>query len=100
MSTSSSTPVVRLGTRGSPLALWQSHQVYQLLAKQYPSLTIELLPLKTQGDLLLETSLSKIGGKGLFIKELEIALLEQHADIAVHSMKDVPAILPEPFSTT
>lgn len=87
-----------IATRNSPLALWQSQQVYQLLAQQYPSMTIELLPLKTQGDLLLDTSLSKLGGKGLFIKELEVALLEQHADLAVHSMKDVPAILPESFA--
>ncbi len=89
---------ITIATRNSPLALWQSEWAKAQIQQHYPDLIIELLPVKTQGDILLETSLSKIGGKGLFIKELEQALLENIADIAVHSMKDVPAILPEPFS--
>ena len=79
-----------IATRESPLALWQAKFVQQALQKQYPELTVELLGMTTKGDQLLNSPLSKIGGKGLFVKELETALLEGKADVAVHSMKDVP----------
>jgi len=86
---------IRLATRRSPLALWQSEHIKNVLMKNEPGLAVELVPLVTQGDKILDTSLSKIGGKGLFVKELELALLNNDADIAVHSMKDVPAGFPE-----
>jgi hydroxymethylbilane synthase len=93
-------PVTQLtiATRQSPLALWQAHYVKQALLSHYPQLQVELLPLVTQGDKNLTTSLAKIGGKGLFIKELERALLSRQADIAVHSMKDIPMELPTDFT--
>lgn len=83
-----------IATRESELALWQSQHVKQQLEAAHPSLVIELLPMTTKGDQLLDTPLYRSGGKGLFVKELETALLESRADIAVHSMKDVPAELP------
>ncbi len=86
---------LRIATRGSRLALWQAHHVRDRLAALNPDLAIELLVLKTAGDRILDTPLAKIGGKGLFVKELEQAMLEGAADIAVHSMKDVPVELPE-----
>jgi hydroxymethylbilane synthase len=82
--------VVRIATRKSALALWQAHHVEKLLKDRHPGLQVELLPLSTRGDEILETPLAKIGGKGLFLKELERAMLDGEADIAVHSMKDVP----------
>ena len=88
---------VRIATRRSRLALWQAEHVKQRLETVQPGLQAELVPLSTRGDELLDVSLSKAGGKGLFVKELETALLEDRADIAVHSMKDVPAALPEGF---
>lgn len=87
--------VVRIATRSSPLALWQAYYVRDRLLALYPELTVELLEMKTQGDIILDTPLAKIGGKGLFVKELEVAMLENRADIAVHSMKDVPMEFPE-----
>jgi len=87
--------LIRIATRTSPLALWQAHSVRDLLQAHYPELTIELLPLSTKGDREQSTSLAKIGGKGLFLKELESALLDHSADLAVHSMKDVTAQLPD-----
>lgn len=89
---------VRIATRSSPLALWQSNHVKALLEKAHPGLQVELLPLTTQGDRWLETSLAKVGGKGLFVKELEDALLSKRADLAVHSMKDVPTRQPDGLS--
>lgn len=86
-----------IATRKSPLALWQAHWVKAQLEQQYDALEVSLLPLTTTGDIRLEQSLASIGGKGLFIKELEQALLEGRAHMAVHSMKDMPAALPEPF---
>ncbi len=86
---------LRITTRKSPLALWQARHVQQRLIQQIPRLQIELVEISTQGDKILDTPLAKIGGKGLFVKELEQALLEDRADIAVHSMKDVPVELPE-----
>lgn len=84
-----------LATRRSPLALWQAEFVKHQLEKLHPNLTVTLLPIQSQGDKILDTPLSKIGGKGLFVKELEASLLDGSADFAVHSMKDVPMELPE-----
>lgn len=81
---------VRIATRGSELALWQAHHVRDALRARDPSLEVELLTIKTQGDKILDTPLAKIGGKGLFVKEIQEALLRGDADLAVHSMKDVP----------
>ncbi|CAC9560379.1 Porphobilinogen deaminase (EC 2.5.1.61) [uncultured Gammaproteobacteria bacterium] len=88
---------LKIATRKSPLALWQAEYVKSKLAHHYPDLTIELVKMTTKGDQILNSPLSKIGGKGLFIKELEIGMLEGEADIAVHSMKDVPYEIPESF---
>lgn len=95
MSHLNTTRTVRIATRKSALALWQAEYVKAKLLEHYPSMTVELVPMSTQGDKILDTPLAKIGGKGLFIKELEIAMLEGRADIAVHSMKDVPVEFPE-----
>ncbi|WP_058911779.1 hydroxymethylbilane synthase [Entomohabitans teleogrylli] len=86
--------VMRIATRQSPLALWQAHYVKSRLEACHPGLTVELVPMVTRGDVILDTPLAKVGGKGLFVKELELALLENRADIAVHSMKDVPVEFP------
>lgn len=83
-----------IATRESPLALWQAHFVAGELRKLYPDIEVELLGMTSRGDQILETPLYKVGGKGLFVKELETALLDGRADIAVHSMKDVPMELP------
>lgn len=88
---------IRIATRNSKLALIQAELVAKKLNEKFPELKTELVPLTTKGDQILNSPLSKIGGKGLFIKELEIALLENRADIAVHSMKDVGAILEDDF---
>lgn len=86
---------LRIATRKSQLALWQAQHVAMLLRQAHAGLTVELVPLLTQGDRILDRSLAAIGGKGLFIKELEVAITDHRADIAVHSMKDVPAELPD-----
>ena len=86
---------LRIATRKSPLALWQANFVKDRLEALYPDLRVELVPMSTQGDKILDTPLAKVGGKGLFVKELETAMLEGRADIAVHSMKDVPVEFPE-----
>jgi hydroxymethylbilane synthase len=88
------TPPLRIATRKSQLALWQAEHVATLLRAAHPGLQIELVPLLTQGDRIQDRTLAAIGGKGLFIKELEVAIEDLRADIAVHSMKDVPADLP------
>src|SRR5210317_2544790 len=88
---------IRIATRKSALALWQAEHVAALLTNLPEVDTVELVPLSTRGDEILDKSLQKIGGKGLFIKELEVAMQEGAADIAVHSMKDVPAEMPEGF---
>ena len=90
-----STETLRIATRKSPLALWQAEHVRQRLQVLHPGLEVELVTMSTQGDRVLDSPLAKIGGKGLFVKELEIGMLEGRADIAVHSMKDVPAELPD-----
>ena len=86
---------LRIATRKSPLALWQANFVRQSLEKIHKDLQVELVPMSTQGDKILDSPLAKIGGKGLFVKELEMALLQDTADVAVHSMKDVPMEFPE-----
>ena len=88
---------IRIATRKSALALWQAEHVADLLRSLPEVATVELVPLSTRGDEILDRSLQKIGGKGLFIKELEVAMQAGDADIAVHSMKDVPAEMPEGF---
>lgn len=87
--------IIRIATRQSPLALWQAHYVRDRLLECHPDLTVELVTMVTKGDIILDTPLAKVGGKGLFVKELEVAMLEGRADIAVHSMKDVPVAFPE-----
>ena len=86
---------IRIATRKSALALWQAEYVKARLEQAHPGLVVTLVPMVSRGDKLLDSPLSKIGGKGLFVKELETALLENEADIAVHSMKDVPMDFPE-----
>jgi hydroxymethylbilane synthase len=90
-----SNSMLRIATRKSQLALWQAEYVSSLLKHHHPELEIELVKMSTQGDRILDTPLAKVGGKGLFVKELELGMLEGTADIAVHSMKDVPVELPE-----
>ena len=89
------TNIIRIATRKSPLALWQAEEVSRLLKEFHPEIEVELVTMTTQGDKILDTPLAKIGGKGLFVKELEVGMLEGDADIAVHSMKDVPMAFPE-----
>jgi len=86
---------LRIATRQSPLALWQAEDAANRLRAAHPSLNVELVTMVTRGDKLLDSPLAKIGGKGLFVKELESAIYEGRADIAVHSMKDVPSVLPD-----
>ncbi|WP_278182802.1 hydroxymethylbilane synthase [Vibrio misgurnus] len=85
---------IRIATRQSPLALWQANYVKEALIAAHPGLQVELVTMVTRGDVILDTPLAKVGGKGLFVKELEIAMLEGRADLAVHSMKDVPVDFP------
>ena len=87
-------PTLRIATRQSRLALWQAQHVASLLGAAHPGLDVALVPMTTQGDRIQDRTLASVGGKGLFIKELEVALAENRADIAVHSMKDVPSELP------
>ena len=86
---------IRVGSRESALAMAQSKWVIQEIASRYPHLEFELIGIKTTGDTILDTRLEKVGGKGLFIKELEQALINHSIDLAVHSMKDIPAEIPE-----
>ena len=88
---------LRIATRESQLALWQAEHVAARLAEARQGLQVELVPMTTTGDQILGQSLARIGGKGLFIKELEMAMIEGRADIAVHSMKDVPVVMPDGF---
>src|SRR5699024_6387046 len=91
-------PKLRIATRQSKLALWQAEHVQARLQAVLPDYDVTLLPIRTEGDRIVDKSLAAIGGKGLFLKELEAAMLAGEADLAVHSMKDVPAVLPEGFS--
>ncbi len=86
---------VRIGTRGSRLALWQANHVAERLSRSFPRHDFEIVVIKTKGDKILDVALSKIGDKGLFTKEIELALLKGEVDIAVHSLKDLPTLLPE-----
>src|SRR5262244_580581 len=86
---------LKLGTRGSALALWQANWTKTALERLWPDLKLELVPIKTTGDKVLDVPLAKIGGKGLFTKELDEALLDGRIDLAVHSLKDVPFQLPD-----
>lgn len=86
---------IRIGTRGSQLALWQANWVKSKLSEWNPGIEVEIHKIKTTGDKILDVPLAKVGGKGLFVKEIEEALLDKKIDIAVHSMKDVPTDLPE-----
>ena len=87
--------IIRIATRQSPLALWQAEHVAELLVRTFPGVRTELVKMMTRGDKILDAPLAKVGGKGLFVKELEQGMLEGLADIAVHSMKDVPVDFPE-----
>ncbi len=87
--------IIRIATRQSPLALWQAEHVAELLVLAFPGVRTELVKMMTRGDKILDAPLAKVGGKGLFVKELEQGMLEGVADIAVHSMKDVPVDFPE-----
>ncbi len=87
--------ILRIATRKSPLAMWQAEHVSAQLRQAHPGLEVELVGMSTKGDKILDTPLAKIGGKGLFVKELEQGMMDGNADIAVHSMKDVPVELPE-----
>lgn len=89
---------LRIATRRSALALWQAEHVAARLRAAHPDIHVELLPMSTRGDEILDTPLAAIGGKGLFLKELEYALLDGRADLAAHSLKDVPAVLDTPFA--
>src|SRR5699024_6870793 len=91
-------PSLRIATRRSKLALWQAEFVQTRLQAALPDHDITLLPIHTEGDRILDRSLAAVGGKGLFLKELEAAMMEGAADLAVHSMKDVPAELPPGFA--
>ena len=86
---------IRIGTRGSKLALWQANWIKSFLEKKFSSTPVELIIIKTQGDKILDVPLAKVGGKGLFVKEIEQALLDCRIDVAVHSMKDMPADIPD-----
>jgi len=87
--------IIRIATRKSPLALWQAEEVSRQLLQLYPDIKIELVKIVSKGDKILDAPLAKIGGKGLFVKELEQSMLDGESDIAVHSMKDVPMLFPE-----
>ncbi|RMA97009.1 hydroxymethylbilane synthase [Hydrogenothermus marinus] len=91
---------IRIGTRGSKLALWQANFVASKLKKHFPEIEIEIIKIKTKGDKILDVPLAKIGGKGLFVKEIEDALLKNEIDIAVHSLKDVPTYFPDGLGLT
>ncbi|MFW6372447.1 MAG: hydroxymethylbilane synthase [Thermodesulfobacteriota bacterium] len=85
---------IKIGTRGSQLALWQSNWVKSRLMEKFPGLTVELVIIKTKGDKIQDVPLARVGGKGLFVKEIEEAILDRRVDLAVHSMKDMPALIP------
>jgi len=86
--------LLRIGTRASRLARWQAEWIRNRLSRRYPALRTELVAIKTRGDKILDVPLAQVGGKGLFVKEIEEALLDGRVDVAVHSMKDVPSVLP------
>ena len=87
--------IIRIGTRGSKLALYQAYRVKDELVPKFPEKQFEIVVIKTKGDKILDVPLSKIGDKGLFTKELEVAMFNDEIDMAVHSLKDLPTIFPE-----
>lgn len=87
--------IIKIGTRGSKLALWQATWVKSAIERKHSEITVDIVVIKTKGDKILDVPLAKVGGKGLFVKEIEDSLLRKDIDIAVHSMKDMPANLPE-----
>ncbi len=91
---------VRIATRKSPLAVWQAEHISAELKKREPGLTVDLVKLSTKGDKILDQALSKVGGKDLFVKEIEHALFDGRANVAVHSLKDVPTDVPEGLTIT
>lgn len=95
MTTTTATRTLRIGTRRSPLAMWQAEHVKARLLAAHPDIEVELVGVETKGDKILDVALAKVGGKGLFVKELEQALLDGEVDLCVHSTKDVPAEIPE-----
>jgi len=86
---------LKIATRGSKLALWQANWVKSALEAKHPFLSIKVVTIKTKGDKILDVPLAKVSGKGLFVKEIEDALLNEHVDLAVHSMKDMPSEIPK-----
>jgi len=88
---------IRIGTRGSKLALWQADWVKERIERRFPSVVCRVVKIRTKGDKIRDVALAKVGGKGLFVKEIEDALLKRRIDLAVHSMKDVPTELPDPL---
>lgn len=98
IATTQAPPGIVIASRASALAMWQAHNIQERLATLYPETAVTILSMTTQGDRILDKALDKIGGKGLFVKELEDALAAGRADIAVHSMKDVPMVLPPGFA--
>jgi len=90
--------ILRIATRKSPLALWQAEHVAAALRVAHPALSVDLVPMSTRGDEILDRPLAEVGGKGLFLKELEVAMMEGRADLAVHSLKDVPVTLEPGFT--
>ncbi len=85
---------IRIGTRGSQLALWQARHVKNLISEAFPDIHVSITVIKTTGDRITDRPLAQVGGKGLFVKEIETALINQDVDLAVHSMKDMPGELP------
>ena len=86
---------IKVGSRQSQLAMWQTKYVVKILEQKCPEYNFEIIPIKTKGDKILDVALAKIGDKGLFTKELEVAILEKKIDFAVHSMKDLPTVIPQ-----
>ena len=87
--------VIRIGSRDSKLAVWQAEYVKHMIEQAHPEIQVEIITMKTTGDKILDRSLDKVGGKGLFVKELDLALLEKRTDLSVHSLKDMPMEVPE-----
>src|ERR1700747_433238 len=100
MSPSTPPATLVIASRESRLAMWQAEHVRDALRRLYPSCDVRILGMTTRGDQILDRTLSRVGGKGLFVKELEVAMAEGRADLAVHSLKDVPMELPEGFALT
>ena len=87
--------VVRIGSRESKLAVWQAEHVAHMIEQAHPEIEVQIITMKTTGDRILDRNLDQVGGKGLFVKELDIALMEKRTDLSVHSLKDMPVVVPE-----